>query len=130
MAQKEVHSERTEKSSLPNLVPEEFAATAKKRVEDFVHAQTELLEKLRETNQQWFDRMQSEANMASEFASKLTKVRSIPEAMTACQEWTNRRFEMMAEDGRHLLADTQKFMETGARILSSGWLSNRPDAGT
>ncbi len=130
MAQKESHSERTEKSALPNLVPAEFAAMGKKRVEDFVNAQTELLDKLRETNRQWFERVQSEANLASEFAAKLTAARSIPDAMTACQEWTSRRFEMMAEDGKQLFADTQKFMETGARLLSNGWLSNRPGAGT
>ena len=48
----------------------------------------------------------------------------------ACQEWTSRRFEMIADDGKHLLADTQKFMETGARLVSNGWLSNRPGAST
>ncbi|MGD0023515.1 MAG: phasin family protein [Xanthobacteraceae bacterium] len=130
MAQKESHSERTEKSPLPNLVPAEFAAIGKKRIEDFANAQTELLDKLQETNRQWFERVQSEANLVSEFASKLTAARSIPDAMTACQEWTSRRFEMMAEDGKHLFADTQKFMETGARLLSNGWLSGRPGAGT
>ena len=130
MAQKESQSERTEKSSLPNLVPAEFAAMGKKRMEEFADAQTELLDKLQEANRQWIGRMQSEANLASEFASKLTAARSIPEAMTACQEWTSRRFEMMAEDGKHLLADTQKFMETGARLLSNGWMSSRPGART
>jgi hypothetical protein len=74
--------------------------------------------------------MQSEANLASEFASKLTTARSIPDAMTACQEWSSRRFEMMAEDGKHLFADTQKFIEAGARLVSNGWLSNRPSAST
>ncbi len=130
MAQKESQSERTEKSSLPNLVPAEFAAMGKKRMEEFANAQTELLDKLQEANRQWIGRMQSEANLASEFAAKLTAARSIPEAMTACQEWTSRRFEMMAEDGKHLLADTQKFMETGARLLSNGWMSSRPGART
>ena len=54
-----------------------------------------------------------------QLASKLTAARSIPDAMTACQEW-GRRFEMMAEDGKHLLSDTQKFMETGAHLLANG----------
>jgi hypothetical protein len=97
MAEKDSQTERTkkssllEKSSLP--VPSEFAAMGKRRIEDFVNAQTDLLEKLQASNRQWFDRMQSEANLASEFASKLTAARSIPDAMTACQEWANRRFE-------------------------------------
>ncbi len=66
-----------------------------------------------------------EANLASEFTSKLTAARYIPEATSACQEWTRRRFEMMAEDGKHLLANTQNFMETGARLMSSGSLWSR-----
>ena len=103
-------------------MPTEFAEMGKKRVEEFVNTQTELLEKLQEMNRQWFDRAQSEANLASEFTSKLTAARSIPEAMAAYQEWTSRRFEMMAEDGKHLLADTQKFMEAATRLLPNGSL--------
>jgi hypothetical protein len=95
----------------------------KKRIEDFVNAQTELFEALQATNRQWLDRAQTEANLASEFAAKLTAARSIPDAMTACQDWTTRRFELMAEDGKHLLADSQKFIETGARLLSNDWLT-------
>lgn len=96
----------------------------------FVNAQTEFLDTLQETNREWFDRMQSEANLTSEFASKLTAARSIPEAIAACQEWTTRRFELIADDGKRLLADTQKFMETGARLLSSGWLTKSGGGGT
>ena len=41
-------------------------------------------------------------------------------ATSACQEWTGRRFEIMGEDGNHLLVDMQSFMETGAHLMSSG----------
>ncbi len=122
MVQKE--SERTKKSSSPNLIPADFAAMGKKRIDELVNMQTKLLSELQETNRQWFDRAQAEADLASEFAAKLTAARSIPEAMAAYQEWTSRRFVMMAEDGKHLLADTQKFMEVGTRLLSSGSLIN------
>ena len=111
-----------EKSSSPNLMPAEFAEMGKRRVEEFVHTQTELVEKLQEMNRQWFDRAQSEANLASELASKLTAARSIPDVMAAYQEWASRRFEMMAEDGKHLLADTQKLMEAATRLLPNGSL--------
>lgn len=128
---KESQSERAEKSALPNLMPAEFATMGKKRFEEFTKAQTELLDKLQEANRQWIARLQSEADLASEFAGKLSAARSIPDALSACQEWTNRRFEMMAEDGKHMFADTQKFMETAARLMSNGgWLSSRPGAST
>ena len=39
----------------------------KKRVQDFVNAQTGLLDKLQETNRQWFDRLQSETSLVSDF---------------------------------------------------------------
>ena len=122
MVQKE--SERTKRSSSPNPIQAGFAAMGGERVEEFVNLQTKLLNELQETNRQWLDRAQSEANLASEFAAKLTAARSIPEAMAAYQEWASRRFAMMAEDGKHLLGDTQKFMEVGARLLSSGSIVN------
>ncbi len=127
MVQKE--SERTKQSSSPNPMQIDFAAMGGKRIEEFVNLQTKLLNEFQETNRQWFDRAQSEVNLASEFAAKLTAARSVPEAMAACQEWTSRRFAMMAEDGKHLLADTQKFMEVGARLLSNGALINGGKSG-
>jgi len=126
MPQKESYTDR-EKSLLPNLISLEFATMGKKRIEDFVNMQTELFENLQEANRHWLERVQSEATLASEFATKLTATRSISDAMTTCQEWTSRQIEMMAEDSKLLVADTQRFMQTGVRLLPNGWWSNRPD---
>jgi hypothetical protein len=110
-------------------IPAEFLELGKKRIEAFVEAQTELLDKLQEHNRQWLDRWQDEANTAGEFASKWSAVRSVPEAMNLYQEWTSRGLEMMAEDGRQVLAETQDLIETGARLLANRWLSNPPVVG-
>jgi len=115
MAQQE--SRAIENFLLFNPIPGEFAAAGEKRIEGFVNAQTELYDRLQDTNRQWLDRVQTEANLASEFATKLTAARSIPDAMKACQDWTSRRIELMAEDVKHVLDDTQKFMQTGARAF-------------
>jgi hypothetical protein len=125
----EAHSDRSDKSASFSTMSAEFTAMGKKRVEEFTKAQTELLDKLQDARRQWIERMQSEAKLASEFAAKLSATRSIPEAMTVCQEWSSRRFEMMAEDGQRLLADTQKFVETAARLMSDGW-ANRSGLST
>lgn len=124
MAQKESHTERTEKSSLPNLIPAELAAMGKKRLDELVAMQTEQLEKLQEVNRNWFDRLETEATLASEFASKLTAARSVPEAAAAYQEWASRHLEMAAEDAKRIFADGQKLAETGTRLLFSGWRLN------
>ena len=118
MPQKESYTDRADKSP-PTLLSSEFATTGKKSIEELLNAQTELLKNLQETNRHWLEIVQSEAALASKFAMKLTTTRSIPDAMTTCQEWSNRQIEMMAEDCKLLVADTQRFMETGARFLSA-----------
>jgi hypothetical protein len=129
MAQKEAQADKTTQSA-SNLIPPEFAVMGKKRIEEFVTMQTEQLEKLQEMNQCWFERMQLEATLASEFAAKLTAVRSLPEVATAYQEWATRHMEMAAEDGKRIFADSQKLAETGARLLSNGWQANGRGGGT
>ena len=123
MAQSESHADRTQKSPALDLIPPEFAAMGEKRIKELAEMQTELIEKLQEANKKWLDRLQLESSLASEFGAKLTAARSIPETATAYQEWASRRVDMATEDAKHLLADAQKFMETGARLLSSSFLS-------
>jgi hypothetical protein len=127
MPQKESYTDRAEKSPPSPLSPE-FATMGKKGIEELLNVQTELFKNLQETSRHWLEIVQSETALASKFATKLATTRSIPDAMTTCQEWVGRQIEMMTEDSKLLVADTQRFMETGARVLSSGRWSNRPDA--
>lgn len=124
MAQTEPNPGRTENPSLSNLTPSGLAALGKKSMEEFAKAQSDLLSTMQDAHRRWFDRMKSEAKLASEFAHKVTNCRSIPDAVSACQEWTGRHFEMMADDSRHLLTDSQKMMERSARFLSEGLFPN------
>src|ERR1039458_1189565 len=100
MAQTESTTAKAEKSSPSNLIPPEFGAMGTKRLKDLAATQKELLEKLQDVNRNWFDRMQSEASLASEFATKLTAAHSIPETATIYQDWASRRMEMAAEDAK------------------------------
>jgi len=49
--------------------------------------------------------------------------------MTAWQEWSNHRFERMAEDGKHLLANIQEVMKAGASLLPNGGVWTNGPAG-
>jgi Phasin protein len=130
MSQMETHTEKTQATQAEWARPDksfpfsfdtsEFAALGKKRMETFVNVQSELLEEIQEANRRWLDRLQSEANLASEFASKLSGARSIPDAMAVSRDWATCYFQMLAEDGRHFADDTRKFMETGARMFANG----------
>jgi Phasin protein len=110
-------------SPFGTLFPD-LGTIGKKHLEEFTKFQRELFQRLPEVSREWADRVQSEATFASEFATKLSSTRSIPEATTVCQEWAGRRMEMATEDAKRILADSQKLLETGTRLISNGWLSN------
>jgi CRISPR/Cas system-associated endonuclease Cas1 len=127
MSEIETHPEATqaERARMDKPFPfsfdtSEFAALGKKRMETFVNVQTELLDEIQEANRRWLDRFQSEANMASEFASRLSGARTIPDVMAVSRDWATRYFQMLAKDGRHFADDTRKLMETGARMFANG----------
>jgi len=98
-----------------------FAETGKERAEQVFKLQAEFSKYLQEANKTWLARLQSEASLASQLASELAAARSIPETTTAWQHWTKRRIELFAEDSRRLLADAEKLMATGGRMLGNGW---------
>ena len=73
MAQKQHPSEHPELFSLFSQVPAEFGELGKKQIEAFSNAQMEFLSNLQEINKHWMDRMQSEANIASEFVFEVDR---------------------------------------------------------
>ena len=81
--------------------------------------QKQLFDTFEEINRGWFSRMESEAKLAADFVGKLTAAKSIPDAASACQECATRQLEMFTEDGRRFLVDSQKLMETGARLFTA-----------
>jgi hypothetical protein len=130
MAKKEHHTEQTEAATPFNVIPSELIAMGKKHIHEYVTAHSELLDKFQEVNRSWLDRLQTEADLSAEFTSKMTGVRSIPDAATVLLEWTNRQMEITTVDAKHVLADTRKIMEIGIRLLPGGWLVNGKGRGS
>lgn len=120
MVQNESQSKQAATNPLLREIPIEFTEAAKKNFEEFANVQTELLDQFQEAQKQWLDRMQVEANLASEFVAKLSSARSIPDAMTACQEWGARRFEMASKDAQQALDNAQKFLKAGTHLYANG----------
>jgi len=117
----------TEKATM--ILPE-IATMGGKRMEELVKLQTDLMSQIREINQQWLDRLQSEVALTSEVSTKLMAAPSIPEAVTVWREFGTRRFEMMTEDVKHLISDNQKLMASAGHLLSNSWPSNGARIGT
>jgi hypothetical protein len=102
--------------------PMEFAAMGAQQFEKLAAIQAELSAKLQQANVRWFEAIQKRAKLASDFAVKLQTARSVPETLSACQDWVRQRTEMAEEDAKHFVVDTQTLMEAGVRLMANGWL--------
>lgn len=117
-----------EETSLFGLAPSDIATRAKRQMQDLANVQSEVLDKLQDANRQWLDRIEIESRIASELTSKLTQARSLPDVVAACQVWGNRRFELLGQDTKHLIDDTQKFIQIGANFFASNGQSKEVGA--
>jgi len=82
-------------------------------------AQKEFLDALEQINEHWFARAKSEAEFANAMADKLAAARSMPDMTIVYQDWFGQRVQRYVEDSNHILADLQKLMRTGTRLLKT-----------
>ena len=124
MTKNEYRTEQMESVTPFSLIPSAFITMGGKQIHECVKAHSELLDRFREVNRDWIDHLRSEAALSTEFASKMTAARSSPDVATLFLEWNKRHMEMATVDAKHVLADTQKIMEIGVRLVPGVWLFN------
>jgi len=112
--------EEKNESPMASVLPTEFVEMGKQRVEALMEMQQELFSVFQEINQAWFERARSAAAVHSELISKLSTARTVPETAEAYQQCVGKRMEMLVEDGRRLLADSQKIVSVGSKFLTNG----------
>jgi hypothetical protein len=66
-------------------------------------------------------RATAEVELGLKTSKKLTAAHSVPDAVTAYQEWLSEEMSARAEDARLLMSNGQKLMDASSRFLSSGW---------
>lgn len=104
-------------------------AMGRQHIHECVKAHSELVDRCQEANRSWLDHLQSEADLSAEFASKMIAARSIPDVAALLLEWNKRHMEMAKVDTKHVVADTQKIMEIGVRLVPGIWRFNGTAAG-
>lgn len=77
----------------------------------------EMLGLLSDMGQDWLVRASAEAQLALRLPNRLTAARSVPDAVTAYQEWFGEWINRCSEDGQRLLSDGQKIVVTGTRCF-------------
>jgi hypothetical protein len=111
------------RSATPDLVPD-HPSEAARRPAALIDVQKELVGSFESLNREWAARVKAEMDLAAAYAARFAAARSIPDAVAVCQEWNAKRMEMAFDDGRRLVADSQKLMAASARYLSGGWTSS------
>lgn len=119
--------ERRNDSAEPNGAAPEVAAESRRRLEDFTQTRNEIWDRLQDANRIWLERMQQEAAMTAELASKLTASRSLSETTTVLQDWTSKHIEMTTKDARRVFSDAQQIFDAGARFWSMSAQATSPE---
>jgi hypothetical protein len=83
--------------------------------------QKELLQTLERIQRDQMTRAMEQTRLASEFAGSVANARSVPQIMTAYQEWFTAHTQMLAEDNRKLMSDCQNTATAMLRLLSGGF---------
>ena len=96
------------------------------QAEGAVAMQREILGICEQMSSAWIARMQSEADLWSDLARKLQGIHSLPEALVVYQECMTRRAQMAADDGRQMIENGQKIMDSIRGAVSA----RLPMAGT
>ena len=110
MAQQRTTSKPTAARLATPFFMKEFANMAQKSFETMMDLQKEVLDAFYDINQQWIVGINAEATVASELFTKLAAARSIPDAVSACQDCGSRQLEILAEQSRGLMAASERIV--------------------
>jgi len=106
MAKNENHSEQMEGVTPFSLIPRAFIMIGRRQIHECVKVHSELVDRFQEANRNWLDHLRSEADLSTEFASKMSAARSIPDVAALVLELNKRHMEMAKVDSKRVLADT------------------------
>jgi hypothetical protein len=110
---------RSEKAGATSVVNAQFAEMGVNSVTAGLRMQRELFETFQDISRDWFARATSEAELAFKLPRQLSNARSVPDALSAYQEWLNEWMSLRGEDGRRLVSDGRKIMDTGVRCFTN-----------
>jgi hypothetical protein len=67
----------------------------------------------------------AEFGLGLKLSKNLTVARSVPDAMSAYQQWWSEEMNARSQDASRLMTNTQKFISTSTRLFSNGWSGAR-----
>ena len=107
--------------AIPQFEPAMFhdaMELGRKRLEAIAELQKEVFSLFEETNHHWMKRLKQEADLTKQLSGDLSACKSVPEMVSTYQNWLSHHMKLIATDGQSLMADSQKLVETSARMMS------------
>jgi hypothetical protein len=105
---------------ITSTAAQDFLQIGAKRFESLMEVHRRLLDTFERVQRDRLDRAKEETKLASQFATKVTSARSIPDIIAIYQQWVTKCEAIIAEDGRRFLDDSQKVANAALSLLSNG----------
>ena len=104
-------------------VQKQISETEKKIGDTTLQVQDEFAKTCEEMGRVVMSRATAQIEMASKLTEKLRAAHSLPDVVSAYQEWLSAEMNACSEDARQIMTNSQKFMTTSTRLFSNGWSS-------
>ena len=104
-------------------VQKKIAETEKKVGDATLQVQDEFFKTCEEMSRAVISRATAQIELTSKLTEKLGAAHSLPDVVSAYQEWVSKQINACSEDARQFMTNSQKFMTTSARLFSNGWSS-------
>jgi hypothetical protein len=96
-------------------------AEAEKRTDDATHqAQDEFARTFEEISRAVMSRATTEMELGVKLTQRLGAARSLPDVVSAYQEWLSEEMNARSEDARQFMSNSQKFVTASTRFFSNG----------
>jgi hypothetical protein len=96
-------------------------AEAEKRTDDATHqAQDEFARTFEEMSRAVMSRATTEMELGVKLTQRLGAARSLPDVVSAYQEWLSEEMNARSEDARQFMSNSQKFVTASTRFFSNG----------
>ena len=115
MATKDTAGSSTAKTDLPP-----FLHWGQERTEAALAFQKDLLTSYEQASRDWLSRVQLEVTLWSDLATKLTAIRTAPEAFETYAKCVSERMKMAAVDGARLAEESRQISQKLMSSLNGG----------
>ena len=96
-------------------------AEAEKRTDDATHqAPDEFARTFEEMSRAVMSRATTEMELGVKLTQRLGAARSLPDVVSAYQEWLSEEMNARSEDARQFMSNSQKFVTASTRFFSNG----------